>query len=141
MSTENMIYSIVAIVFIFGPLIFRLVLIAWEKIAENSPDAGTKKCPKCKGRMTHGEEYLFLIPVMFDKKHEESSAYYVRNFRRINDKSQIPSGQRACRLYVFQCPECGFRNVSIEDFLSVRDNEVINGGGTYPYEDFKDYLL
>lgn len=118
----------------------RIVLLVFAKYYENNPEAGAPKCKKCKTKMVAGERVLYLIPVMFDKEHEESAEYYLKNARKIEDESQIPTGQRACRICLFRCPQCSKRVVSVVDFLKNRDNEVIFGGDIYPYEKFRDFI-
>ena len=58
----------------------------------------------------------------------------------IESLDQIPNGKCACYMYVFQCQGCGYKEVSIVDFLQVLDNMIVKGGGTYPYETFREFL-
>lgn len=116
----------------FSPLIKDALLNAAEKDAE--------KCKVCKGKMTDTMCYLYLIPAQFSDEHEESAEYYINNATRIESVDQIPNGNRACRMYVFQCQSCAHKKVSVVDFLKVRDNEIVKGGDIYPYEEFKDFF-
>lgn len=95
----------------------------------------------CKGKMINVISYLYLIPVHFDEEHEESVAYYLNNAVSIESMEQIPNGNRACYMHVFQCQDCARRVVSVVDFLKVRDNVVIKGGDIYPYEEFQKLFL
>ena len=74
------------------------------------------------------------------QEHEESAEYYISNAKRIESEEQIPNGNRACRMYVFQCQDCGHKMVSVVDFLKVRENELIKGGDIYPYEKFQYFF-
>ena len=116
----------------FRPLLFNTLLKVGEKSAE--------KCKMCKGKMVDTTSYLFLIPAKFDDEHEESAEYYINNATRIENEEQIPNGNRACRMYLFQCQDCGHKMVSVVDFLKVRENQLIKGGDLYPYEKFEDFL-
>lgn len=116
----------------FRPLVSNALLAMSGKSAE--------KCKKCKGKMVDTACFLYLIPVQFDQEHEESAEYYISNATRIDHEEQIPSGNRACRMYVFQCQECGHQMVSVVDFLKVRETELIKGGNMYPYEKFQHFF-
>ncbi|MBO5246093.1 MAG: hypothetical protein J6B28_02400 [Eubacterium sp.] len=117
----------------FRPLLYRTILKVSEKSCE--------KCKQCKGKLVDTASYLYLIPVMFDQEHEESAAYYINHAVRIENEEQIPNGNRACRIDVLQCQDCGHRVVSVVDFLKVREDALIKGGDIYPYEEFKDFLF
>ncbi|MBD5089329.1 MAG: hypothetical protein HDT30_11070 [Clostridiales bacterium] len=140
MNLIEIIFSVVigaCLVIIIGG---RIVLQIVTKYYEKNPDAASPKCKKCKIRMTAGEGTLYLIPAMFDMQHEESAEYYLNNTKRIYDESQIPKGQRACRMFVFRCPQCDEKVVSVVDFLQNSENGMICGGDIYPYEKFRDFL-
>lgn len=117
----------------FRPLIFRALLKSAEKDAET--------CEMCKGKMVDTTSYLYLLPVQFSEEHEESAEYYLNNAVRIESTEQIPNGNRACYMYVFQCQSCGHRIVSVVDFLQVRDSQLIKAGDVYPYEDFQEFFM
>ena len=122
---------IVVLIFIVLPI---LVFIA------NHSNTETQKCKKCKGEMVAIKSYEYLIPAHFDEEHEESADYYIQNAKPIKDSSEIPAGNRACYIHLFQCQSCGHKNVSVVDFLKVRDQEFLRGGDIYPYEEFKYFL-
>lgn len=131
------IISVGCLVIIIGG---RIVLHIVTKYYEKNPDAASPKCKKCKIRMTAGEGSLYLIPAMFDMQHEESAEYYLHNAKKITDESQIPKGQRACRMFVFRCSQCNEKVVSVVDFLQNSEDGMICGGDIYPYEKFRDFL-
>ena len=114
------------------PLIIRIGIFFGGKSLE--------KCKECKGKMVEAGEHLYLLPVTLSQTHEESAEYYIRNARKIQSTDEIPSGVRACRMYIFECQKCGHKIVSVVDFLRVRENEVLEGGDIYPYEKFKDFF-
>lgn len=116
----------------FSPLLSKLFI-------EGSEKKGYK-CKLCKEKMAETHSYLYLIPARIDDVHEESSAYYLKNATPIQSQEQIPTGNRACYITVFQCQTCGYRDVSVVDFLKVRDKEIIKGGDVYSYKEFKDFL-
>ena len=116
----------------FFPLLKNLILKGSEKVGN--------KCKLCKNKMAETQSYLYLIPARIDEEHEESSAYYLKNATPIQSREQIPTGNRACVITVYQCQSCGYRDVAVVDFLRVRDKEIIKGGDVYPYEDFKEFL-
>lgn len=121
-------------------LVLRLIIYPILCLIIRHANTETQKCKKCKGTMIDRASHLYLIPVMFDDKYEESAEYYINNFQRIEDISQIPNGRRACYLYLFQCQNCGHKNISIVDFLKVRDKEILKGGDIYEYEKFREFL-
>lgn len=139
-NMPDIIFAIIGIVIIAFPVIVRFLVIPILNYIVRHSNSDTQKCKMCKGEMVDIESFLYLIPVCFNNKYKESAEYYKRNFRRITDTSQIPSGNRACRLFVFQCKSCGYKNVSIVDFLQVRGRELLQGGNIYPYEEFREYI-
>lgn len=140
MNIIEIIFSVVIgaclVIIIGGRIALQLVVKYYEK----NPDAASPKCKQCKIRMTAGEGTLYLIPAMFDMQHEESAEYYLKNAKKIRDESQIPKGQRACRIFLFCCSQCGEKKVSVVDFLRNNEYESIHGGDIYPYEKFRDFL-
>lgn len=117
---------------LFRPLLFKALLKIDEKCVE--------KCAKCKGKMVDTISYLYLIPAKFDDVHEESADYYINNAMKIESEEQIPNGNRACRMFVFQCQNCGHKIVSVVDFLKVRECELVKCGDVYPYDTFKNFF-
>ena len=115
-----------------SPLISRLILKGSEK--------STYRCKLCREKMAETHSFLYLIPAKIDDVHEESAQYYIKNATPIQSTEQIPTGNRACYISVLQCQTCGYREVSVVDFLKVRDKEIIKGGDIYSYEDFKDFF-
>lgn len=136
---KDIIYNIFSVIIVLMLLFIffgRLIMVLIIRFANTE----TQKCKKCKGVMTAVESFLYLIPVYFDDEHEESAQYYIQNAKPISDDSQIPSGNRACYLHVFQCQNCGHKNISIVDFLKVREKQVIKGGEIYPYGEFEHFI-
>ena len=121
---------------IFSKFLWPIIARVWINIEEKNGI----KCEQCKTKMEDVSSYLYLIPVHIDDKHEESAEYYIKNAIPIQSKEQIPTGNRACYMYVFQCPQCGHRKVSIVDFLNVRGQELVKGGDIYPYEKFEQFF-
>lgn len=106
----------------------------------NHSNSETMKCKRCKGTMSSKHQYLALLPVSFDEKHEESADYYQNCTIPLESEDQIPTGRRACYMHIFQCENCTNRLVSVVDFLKVRDQYLTKGGDIYPYEDFRMYI-
>lgn len=98
------------------------------------------KCSKCKGLMQTESTYLYLLPISFGVEHEECAEYYLNNAVPINDEEEIPTGRRACYIKVLRCGDCSRREVSVIDFLKVREDEVPKSAGRYPYEQFQEFL-
>lgn len=98
------------------------------------------KCNQCKTMMNDEFVRLYLLPCRFDEQHEECAEYYLNNAYPINHVSEIPTGQRACRITVMVCPKCGFRKVNVTDFLKVRDQELLKSGDMYDLETFQGFL-
>lgn len=94
------------------------------------------KCWKCKVSMEKGESLgLFLLPVHSDKDYEPSVSYYLKGCVPIRDESQIPTSQRACRIYPMVCPRCDRKMARVEDFLRVRDQEALEKVYDCDYEE------
>jgi hypothetical protein len=83
---------------------------------------------------------LFLIPVNADHDYTESVDYYLKNCTPIDSESEIPTGQRACRFWELYCPGCGHRCVRVDDFLKVRDTEVLEKCNVYDAQELEDLL-
>lgn len=98
------------------------------------------KCSKCKGSMQTESTYLYLLPISFGAEHEECAEYYLNNAVPIDDVEDIPTGRRACYIKVLRCSDCSRREVSVIDFLKVREDEVPKSAGCYPYEPFREFL-
>lgn len=98
------------------------------------------QCGKCKGLMQTENTYFYLLPISFGAEHEESAEYYLNNAVPINDIEDIPTGRRACCIKVLRCCDCSQREVSVIDFLKVREDEVPKSAGRYSYEQFREFL-
>ena len=100
----------------------------FERLTGSKSIAGGLLAPKCDMCRTRTQKWgapqLFLLPVYQDHDYTPSADYYSRNCRPISKATDIPIGQRACRMWQFVCPECGARAVSIVDFLLVRGQEI-----------------
>lgn len=103
---------------------------------------GRTACIKCKavGPRAAAYPYLFLIPVVFGKTYGCAQEYLRTHMTPILSKRQIPTGQRACRVEIFECPRCGARQVEITDFLQVRGEEYAQGHYAFDYEAFAPLL-
>jgi len=130
------IIGIIVIILLLSKFVLPLISKAIVSINEK---AGIK-CSNCKYKMQDIAKYLYLIPACLDEKHEESAEYYIKNAKPIQSTEQIPSADRACYMYIFQCPNCGSKKVSVVDFLKVRDVEILKGGDIYPYEKFQEFF-
>lgn len=101
----------------------------------------TPRCKICKTRMTKSNTaYLFLLPLFHDQEYKPSPEYYIKNCIPINRPEEIPTGQRACRLWIVDCPKCSNRRVFVQDFLRVRDQEVIEHKRDYSYQELSSLL-
>lgn len=98
------------------------------------------KCTRCKGPMQMEKENLYVLPVSFGETHKECAEYYLNNAARIGTLQDIPTGRRACFIRVFRCATCGYRDVTVIDFLKVREEMVPKSAGCYEYEQFRGFL-
>ena len=100
----------------------------WERLTNSKRIARgtlTPRCDSCRTRtQKQGASRLFLLPVYQDKDYTPSADYYSRSCWPVLQVSDIPIGQRACRMWPLMCPECGTRAVLVVDFLRVRGQEV-----------------
>lgn len=103
---------------------------------------GQSTCLKCKAAAskTTRYPYLFLIPVSFGDVYNDAENYLRTHMRPIMNKGQIPTGQRACKVEVFDCPRCNNRQVEITDFLQVRGEESPKSYYDFAYEPFRPLL-
>lgn len=85
----------------------------------------TPRCDVCRARTRkRGEPRLFLLPIHQDKDYTPSAEYYASACRPLERVEDIPVGQRACRMWALECPQCGEQAVLVADFLRVRGQEV-----------------
>ena len=100
----------------------------WERLTGSRLIARgelTPRCDMCRTRMKkRGASRLFLLPVYQDKEYTPSAEYYGKACWPISQMTDIPVGQRACRMWPLMCPECEARAVLVVDFLLVRGQEV-----------------
>lgn len=103
---------------------------------------GQSTCRKCKAAApkTSHYPYLFLIPVSFGDTYSDAENFLRSHMTPIMNKGQIPTGQRACKVEVFDCPRCNHRQIEITDFLQVRGEEVAKAYHTFDYEPFRPLL-
>lgn len=97
-------------------------------------------CDLCKGVQDELDTTLYLIPVQFDHTYTKSAEYYINNTTPIASEEEIPSGNRAVRMTILMCRNCGAKEVVVVDFLKVRDSEVFKGCEVYPYKKFKEFF-
>ena len=133
-------YIPVVIVLVLGIVaVFWLVLFIRNFVREKK---GQTTCIKCKAAApkTTQYPYLFLIPVSFGDTYDNAENYLRTHMVPIPGKQQIPTGQRACKVEVFDCPNCGGRQVEITDFLQVRGEDYAKGYYDFAYEEFRPLL-
>ena len=120
-------------------IFFRYV---WPYIARGIIRAAEKKgnvCDVCKGNMTEISEQFRVLPVRFDEKHDCSASYYIHSTTPVDDLSQVPTGSRACKIYLLQCQNCGIKEVAVLDILPVRGQELLKNADVFPYEEFREF--
>lgn len=103
---------------------------------------GKSTCMKCKSAASKNTQYryLFLLPLSFGDTYDDAENYLRTHMRPIMSKEQIPSGQRACWVDVFDCPCCGNRQIEITDFLQVRGEEYAKAYHKFAYDSFRPLL-
>lgn len=133
---KSLIVPAIVIVAIFWRFLLPPLLRRYIKNAEKKGD----KCDCCKGKMLVTRTFLYLIPSSFDHEHEWSAEYYIKYATPIENETQIPTGNKACRMHVLQCQGCSHREVRVVDFLKVREEEIMKGSAVFPYEKFEAFL-
>lgn len=117
---------------LLGNALFK-ILVRW---GEKPP-----KCSQCRKAMQkEPNPRLFLLPVFHDALYTPSEEYYMKHCSPVSRVEEIPTGQRACRFWKFTCTQCGKRSMVVEDFLRVRDTEVVEMRQNYEYEIFAQFL-
>lgn len=102
-----------------------------------------KYCSKCQHEMNVTLQMLYALPDMrvgHYVRHEDAG-YYKQHLVAIRQKSQIPAGMYACRLYVYQCPSCGHRAVKLVVFLPVREEEKLEQGLYFENGEMDDFVF
>ncbi len=72
--------------------------------------------------------------------HEKSAEYYRKNAKPIANIKQVPTGGRVCKMNVFRCSSCGYKEVEVIDFLPVRGQEAVQSKEVYPYSEFEMFF-
>lgn len=103
---------------------------------------GQSTCMKCKAAADRASQYryLFLLPISFGDTYSDAENYLRNHMRPIMNKNQIPSGQRACWIDIFECSRCGTKQVDITDFLQVRGEEYAKAYHKFAYESFRPLI-
>lgn len=127
--------GIVLVLGIFARYVWPHILRAIIKSAEEKGNI----CDYCKGSMIEVSEHLRMLPVRFNEGHDRSADYYMYSTVPINDLSEVPSGNRACKIFLLQCQNCGIKEVVVMDILPVRGQEVLKNGDIFKYEEFKEF--
>ncbi len=124
---------------------FALVAVVWgilfiRDLIRHS--GGKTTCTHCKGKASKlaAPQYLFLLPVSFGTKYDNPESYLRSHMAPILTKDQIPTGRRACHVDVYQCEQCGKKQVMITDFLQVRGEESLEATYVFAYENFESLL-
>ncbi|MCH5269595.1 MAG: hypothetical protein J1E83_02495 [Lachnospiraceae bacterium] len=123
---------------VMGGFIIVALIIAMVEKRRNRSD--NRRCKACRGNEVPVHSSLYLLPVRFNYKHDESAAWYARNGQYIQNVEQIPTGVRAFRLTVYRCAGCGKQEVLLVDFLRVRNEESVQSVHIFPYEEFQGLL-
>lgn len=103
---------------------------------------GKSTCMKCKAAASNTTRYpyLFLLPISFGETYSEPERYLQQKMMPIMNRNQIPTGKRACKVEVFDCPRCNSRQVEITDFLLVRGDDCAKEYHVFAYESFRPLL-
>lgn len=103
---------------------------------------GQSTCMKCKAAASRVSQYryLFLIPISFGDTYSDAENYLRTHMHPIMNKNQIPTGQRACWIDIFECSRCGTKQVDITDFLQVRGEEYAKAYHKFAYESFRPLI-
>lgn len=100
------------------------------------------RCRECKCKMVLQDTKapLFLIPVWTDHKYAASEQFFIDKMVPIQVIDQIPSGQRACWIWSYRCPQCNVQKVKVEDFLYSRGVQIGQEEYVYDYDIFVKIL-
>lgn len=98
-------------------------------------------CSKCQSKMDERKRQLYSLPMMVGHYvSHENAEYYKNNLRKVSRKADIPTGQYACGMIVYECPECGHRAVKLSVFLPVRDQEKLEEGLYFEKGEMDDFI-
>lgn len=103
---------------------------------------GQSTCIKCKAAASKITQYpyLFLLPLSFGDTYSDAENYLRAHMTPIMDRRQIPTGKRACKVDVYECPRCNTRQAEITDFLLVRGADCNEGHYKFSYDSFRSVL-
>lgn len=98
-------------------------------------------CPTCMESMEERGRQLYMLPMMVGHyESHESALYYKKNLRKVCRKADIPTGQYACGIIAYRCPNCGYRKVKVSVFLPVRDQEKYEDTIYFENGEMDDFL-
>ncbi len=81
-------------------------------------------CSQCQATMEEKNRKLYMLPMMVGHYTSHKQAdYYKQNLIRVNKKADIPTGNYACGMIAYTCPNCGHTAVKLSIFLPVREQE------------------
>lgn len=98
-------------------------------------------CSQCQKEMEVTRKQLYYLPMTVGHyvSHTEPE-YYKRNMTPVAKKADIPTGQYACGLIAYRCPDCGHRAVKLDIFLPVRGVEKWEDARYYENGEMDDFL-
>lgn len=127
--------GILFLLVVFARFIWPLIVRAMIKAAEKKGNI----CDACKGSMIEVSEHLRMLPVRFDEGHDRSAYYYIHSTVPVKELSEVPSGNRACKIFLLQCQSCGCKEVAVMDILPVRGQEILKNGDVFQYGEFREF--
>lgn len=81
-------------------------------------------CSKCQNVMEERSRKLYMLPMMVGHYvSHKNPEYYKQNLIPVNRKADIPTGNYACGIIAYRCPECFHKAVKLSIFLPVREQE------------------
>ena len=98
-------------------------------------------CSKCQSQMEEKKRQLYQLPMTVGHYTSHQRAeYYQQNLVKVNGKADIPIGNYACGMKVYECPACGHRAVKLSIFLPVRDQEKHEEALLFENGEMDDFL-
>ena len=96
---------------------------------------------KCQSQMEEKKRQLYMSPMIVGNyTSHENAEYYKKNLIKVNQKSDIPTGNYACGMIQYECPECGHEAVKLSIFLPVRDIEKQEDAFLFEKGELDDFI-
>lgn len=98
-------------------------------------------CKNCFNEMDIKHKQLYMLPMTVGHYYSHKDAnYYKKNLIKVHRKADIPTGQYACGIISYKCPQCGYKMTKLSIFLPVREEEKQEESIYFENSEFDEFL-